>query len=488
MLAPGFRTSHKVQEMLMVSVRIGRRIGIFGKDFLHCIRTQLEIMIHSSLGKHFVLFGFLLALWVANVFPVQRAEHVLQASAIVSSQRLMALQSLSREKLGDQSSVRWIRYTRSTKAVPRSRIESSVEHLHLEIGVRANAGLREIEQELERLTMPSNANETISNESKRVRAERWRLVAIDHQMERFRLDRQREENALAEAGLAKDEATDVAGKSKPAVTISFRKPLQDSGMITTAKASETNPLDSDRVGYSEKSWASKDQQTWQGLLTDRSQCLRCIESLEKQMLATQMHAAGTIALTGAPKYGVMSGRASVGNLLSVLAMGGFCALVLGTILRSPVVQRREKIRSTVDLGRGSLRSKCNTVSSSDRKQVERDLIATRMTQHNIPCLGTIEMCLNSPVISGASNDELQEFDAESVVHPSERSASLSVSKESIMARKRTFNAIAIEKINSWVLWSWVALFAFRFATDPNWRELLFNAPLAAFSSMVLGVY
>jgi hypothetical protein len=98
------------------------------------------------------------------------------------------------------------------------------------------------------------------------------------------------------------------------------------------------------------------------------------------------------------------------------------------------------------------------------------------------------MCLNSPVISGASNDELQEFDAESVVHPSERSASLSVSKESIMARKRTFNAIAIEKINSWVLWSWVALFTFRFATDPNWRELLFNAPLAAFSSMVLGVY
>lgn len=445
-------------------------------------------MILSSLGKHFVLFGFLLALWVANVFPVQRAEHVLQASAIVSSQRLLALQSLSRENLGDQSSVRWIRYARSTKAVARSRIESSVEHLHLEIGVRANAGLREIEQELERLTMPSNANERFSSESKRVRAERWRLVAIDHQMERFRLDRQREESSLAEATLAKDEASDAVGKSNSAVTISFRKPLQGSGMGAAATASEANPRDTDRAGYSEKSWSSKDQQTWQGLLTDRSQCLRCIESLEKQMLATQMHAAGTIALTGAPKYGVMSGRASVGNLISVLAMGGLCALVLGYILRSPVVQRRDNRRSKFELGRRNLQSECSTVGSLDWKQAERDPIATRMTQHKIPCLGTIEMRLNTQVDSGATCNAMQVPDAESVVDNEVCTVSLSVSKDRIRAQKRQFNAIAIEKINSWVLWSWVVLFAFRFATDPNWRELLFNAPLAAFSSVVLGVY
>lgn len=464
-------------------------------------------MILSSLGKHLVLFGFLLALWVANIFPVQRAEHVLQASAIVSPQRLIALQSLASEKLGDESSVRWIRYARSAKAGARSRVEPSVEHLHLEIGVRANAGLREIEQELERLTMPSNGNETLSDEGRRVRAERWRLTSIDHQMERFRLDRQREENALAESAIARDESTEGGEQPSRAVTISFRKPLQDSGMVDTPKGAETNPIESHRPGSPEKSWSSKDQQTWNGLLTNRSQCLRCIESLESQILATRMHAAGTIALTGAPKYGVLSGRASFGNFISIIAMSGFCALVLGTILRSPVVQRRElaqrqgpaqrkgpaqrnaTLQAAREASRTDAASSRNSVGSVAWKRTDSDPIAARMTQLNVACLGTIEMRLQSQVHSEdlehcMSGTEVEEGGVHNAVYPSSPSYAMKGSHTPILK----FTAIAIEKINSWVLWSWVALFAFRFATDSNWRELLFNAPLAAFSSMVMGVY
>lgn len=458
-------------------------------------------MILSSLGKHLVLFGFLLALWVANIFPVQRAEHVLQASAIVSPQRLIALQSLAREKLGDESSVRWIRYARSAKAGTRSRVEPSVEHLQLEIGVRANAGLREIEQELERLTMPSDGTETLSDEGRRVRAERWRLTSIDHQMERFRLDRQREENSLAVSTVNRDEATDAIERSNRGVTISFRKPLHDSGMVDTPKASEANPSDSDRPRSPEKSWSSKDQQTWNGLLTNRSQCLRCIESLESQILATQMHAAGTIALTGAPKYGVLSGRASFGNFISIVVMSGFCALVLGTILRSPVVQRKvtiqrhrtaqrqESRQPTREPSRTEVVSKSTSISSMVWKPTDTDPITSRMTQLNVSCLGTIEMRLHSKVQSGTFDNSVSMTEAEEGVgHDAVYPASLRLAMDGSRTPMLKFGAIAIEKINSWVLWSWVALFAFRFATDPNWRELLFSAPLAAFSSMVLGVY
>jgi hypothetical protein len=35
---------------------------------------------------------------------------------------------------------------------------------------------------------------------------------------------------------------------------------------------------------------------------------------------------------------------------------------------------------------------------------------------------------------------------------------------------------------------WLGLFAFRFLSDANWRELLFSTPLSAFSSILLGAY
>lgn len=477
-------------------------------------------MILSSLGKHLVLFGFLLSLWVANVFPVQRAEHVLQATAVVSPQRLIALQSMARGQLSDQSSVRWIRYARSAKAVARSRIESSVEHIHLEIGVRANAGLREVEQELERLTLPSNSIESLSDESKRVRSERWRLAAIDHQLERFRLDRQREGNWLAEATMAKDESITTEQKSNQAVTVSFRKPLLNSGATlgsnptsnpTSNQAADpsmseppANPNGSsaatedevnrtadaaDRSENSEKAWSAKDQQTWNALLTNRSQCLRCIESLEAQQRATQSQAAGTIALTGAPRYGVVSGQASIANLVSILSLSCFCAWMIGFLLRSPAVQRREVGQAKVALRQFNRKENGRPADERTWQRTDEDPIAVGMAKHKIPYLGTLKMNVSSKAtvaLSAAESWETPVSEKGGLEAASNSLASTSSSNRTTAGLK--LSTAAIEKINSWALWSWVVLFAFRFLTDPNWRELLFSAPLAAFSSMVLGVY
>ncbi len=466
-------------------------------------------MILSSLGKHLVLFGFLLSLWVANVFPVQRAEHVLQATAVVSPQRLIALQSMARGQLSDQSSVRWIRYARSAKAVARSRIESSVEHIHLEIGVRANAGLREVEQELERLTLPSNSTESLSDESKRVRSERWRLAAIDHQLERFRLDRQREGNWLAEATIAKDESITTEQKSNQAVTISFRKflsnpasnPASDSSMseapdnsngLSAAAEDEINrtAAAADRSENSEKAWSAKDQQTWNALLTNRSQCLRCIESLEAQQRATQSQAAGTIALTGAPRYGVLSGRASIANLVSIFSLSCFCAWMIGFLLRSPAVQRRKVGQAKVALRQLARKENGRRADERSWNRAGEDVIAVGMAKHNIPYIGTLRMNVGSKatVALSAVDNLVTTVSETDCVETASNSLASNSSPEDRTTVGLKLNAAVIEKVNSWALWSWVALFGFRFVADPNWRELLFSAPLAAFSSMVLGVY
>jgi hypothetical protein len=45
----------------------------------------------------------------------------------------------------------------------------------------------------------------------------------------------------------------------------------------------------------------------------------------------------------------------------------------------------------------------------------------------------------------------------------------------------------VRRIVDGLLVLWVACFAIRFLSDSNWRELLFSAPLSAFSSLVFGI-
>jgi putative effector of murein hydrolase LrgA (UPF0299 family) len=51
-------------------------------------------------------------------------------------------------------------------------------------------------------------------------------------------------------------------------------------------------------------------------------------------------------------------------------------------------------------------------------------------------------------------------------------------------------ASRLRQLMRWIVVAgvWLGLFAFRFLSDANWRELLFSTPLSAFSSMLLGAY
>jgi len=443
-------------------------------------------MIRSTLGKHLVLFGFLLAIWSANLFPVQRAEHVLQATAVVSPQRLTALQRLSANQrilggnLSESRNLRWVRYSRASKHSTKSQLDASVEHILLELGVHAKAGLREIEQELEQLTLVDDSSVLVNEESKRIRADRWKLASIEHQVSRFKLDRDREAIAKAArltqtpeelaSNAASDEALSTAGSPEkkndvPAVTISFRQP-SDSGLANVTNAN-----------VDEAAWSPQDKQTWNALLTSKAACIKSIEAAEQKMQLARMQAAGTIAITGAPRYGVVSGYASLSHIISILALSTSGAIGLGFLLRSPS-------------GRNTSSTSRRSVPKSSTAQIRSSDISDLMAEHQIKCFGTIEVRHDATIY--APRDATSEAKpATSPVenlphHAGDTGPTSAIGSREAMRMVRI--AKRVEQLNNWALWTWVGLFLVRFLSDANWRELLFNAPLAAFSNIVLGVY
>lgn len=62
-----------------------------------------------------------------------------------------------------------------------------------------------------------------------------------------------------------------------------------------------------------------------------------------------------------------------------------------------------------------------------------------------------------------------------------------------LERRSPFRLYGLYRLSKWSRWSdrvlilWIACFVLRYLLDPPWRELLFHAPLAAFSSILFGV-
>ncbi|MFM8396564.1 MAG: hypothetical protein ACKOAH_01940, partial [Pirellula sp.] len=154
---------------------------------------------HQS-GDTFVqqvaLFALMVGLWSLNLFPIQRAEPVLTASALVSEPRLPSLQRVSQQRNIQSDSIRWVHYQRDLRRASQQSQSNDLHHIQLRLGIRSNASFQQIQKELDRLTEPTIESEGQASDQVQLRAERWRLKTIEHQMARFELDRTREEQAL----------------------------------------------------------------------------------------------------------------------------------------------------------------------------------------------------------------------------------------------------------------------------------------------------
>ena len=383
------------------------------------------------MAKQLALFGLMTALWALNWFPIQRAEKILSATAVVSGQRLPSLQRLSKQVRLSSDSIRWVHYTRDLRRSAGDNAVGGIEHIYLRLGVLSGASYEQIQRELVRLTEPSPESFQASRDLSEVRSERWKLATIEHQMAIFELDRAREKNSQRDDSQQDDSQRDESSGDQAPST-------KASAVVYRKLNAQTESEPASQVPH---------RATWESLLTKFDQSAKRIEGFESQLAKQRLEASGTIAITGSPRMGVMSTRASVPETLCVIAFTTISCFGLSFCLRRQVPTRLSGPRGP----RG--------VDS-----------ATMLNRMGMPHLGSIAIELPSEISIGAAN-RVSEF-------ASAKSPGLSDIKR-IWVTRRIVDALMVV---------WLGLFAFRFLSDANWRELLFSTPLSAFSSMLLGAY
>ena len=381
------------------------------------------------MAKQLALFGLMTALWALNWFPIQRAEKILSATAVVSGQRLPSLQRLSKQVRLSSDSIRWVHYTRDMRRSSGDNAVGRIEHIYLRLGVLSGASYEQIQRELVRLTEPSPESFQASRDLSEVRSERWKLATIEHQMALFELDRAREKNSQQDDS-QQDESSGDQDSSTKARAVVYRK-----------LNSQTESEPASQVPH---------RATWESLLTRFDQSAKRIEGLESQLAKQRLEASGTIAITGSPRMGVMSTRASVPETLCVIAFATISCFGLSFCLRRQVPTGWSGPRGP----RGP-----RGVDS-----------ATMLNRMGMQHLGSIAIESPSEISIGTAS-RVTEF-------ASTKSSGLSDLKRIWVTRRIVDALMAV----------WLGLFAFRFLSDANWRELLFSTPLSAFSSMLLGAY
>ena len=386
------------------------------------------------MAKQLALFGLMTALWALNWFPIQRAEKILSATAVVSGQRLPSLQRLSKQVRLSSDSIRWVHYTRDLRRSSGDNAVGGIEHIYLRLGVLSGASYEQIQRELVRLTEPSTESFQAPRDLIEVRSERWKLATIEHQMAIFELDRAREKNSQRDDSQQDDSQRDESSGDQDSST-------KASAVVYRKLNAQTESEPASQVPH---------QATWESLLTKFDQSAKRIEGFESQLAKQRLEASGTIAITGSPRLGVMSTRASVPETLCVIAFTTISCFGLSFCLRRQVPTRLTGSRGPI-VPRG--------VDS-----------ATMLNRMGMQHLGSIAIELPSEISIGAAN-QAPEF-------ASAKSPGLSDLKR-IWVTRRIVDALMVV---------WLGLFAFRFLSDANWRELLFSTPLSAFSSMLLGAY
>ena len=386
------------------------------------------------MAKQLALFGLMTALWALNWFPIQRAEKILSATAVVSGQRLPSLQRLSKQVRLSSDSIRWVHYTRDLRRSAGDNAVGGIEHIYLRLGVLSGASYEQIQRELVRLTEPSTESFQAPRDLIEVRSERWKLATIEHQMAIFELDRAREKNSQRDDSQRDDSQQDESSGDQAAST-------KASAVVYRKLNAQTESEPASQVPH---------QATWESLLTKFDQSAKRIEGFESQLAKQRLEASGTIAITGSPRMGVMSTRASVPETLCVIAFTTISCFGLSFCLRRQVPTRLTGPRGP---------------------RVPRGVdSATMLNRMGMQHLGSIAIELPSEISIGAAN-QAPEF-------ASAKSPGLSDLKR-IWVTRRIVDALMVV---------WLGLFAFRFLSDANWRELLFSTPLSAFSSMLLGAY
>jgi hypothetical protein len=389
----------------------------------------------KTLGSQYGLLVLGCALWLINWLPIQTSGHVLSGTAVLSGQRWTALTGLCQSMHIDSDTIRWLDYRRTRSGAMGQH--NDLTQIRLHVGLSRPTSVADIERELDRLTRSTTPTSASNPVAKQVRALQWQLEVTQHQMHRFKLDREREGGSLA--------------------AVERTNPFRQASYSTVPDESRDTPT----------TLSESDLETWNRLVSAEASQRVAIATLQQSLDKQRSQSDGHLAITGAPKHLAMAGRLSWSRVASVICLSMVAGLVLLGMNHRMKAFRQIAPRAT---------------PAADEKQIDRRADQIRTTVKKL-------RHLQIPYWGEAV---YQEPFTETVQQPSltrdHTSTDELVAPQSPMASPQTRRRPAFAAVlGDAMLLVWVIVFLVRFTSDSLWRDLVFRAPLAAFSSLFFGV-
>jgi len=428
-----------------------------------------------AIGSQVGLLVLACALWCINWIPIQSSGYVLTASALVSQAKWKPLLELSHSRETGSTDIQWLSFRRSRTGTGSSELD--VAQVRMQLGIVKPLTIGEVERELDRLTHHAESVVSLAPDAKQLRSCKWSLEVVSHQMQRFRLDREREGVDLT--------------------TLERSSPFRQASYSTRFPRAASKPL------------KPNDREAWKRLIELEQDLSHTIQALEQNQSQIALQSEGRIAFTGSPRISAMGGRLSTPRILIVSGLSCCVGLFLLAIqvqwkshriharvkawIERPSQPRQYSEPSGSAVASRSLADPMNSESqleSSTYPASARD-VASWARKLQIPYWGEAYCrLLVADKESMRPGDESTGTTSEGVVSLEVNSNAMACEKiqpmpdPKLSGRKR---ASLLRAFGDGMLFVWLAFFCYRFIMDSMWRDLLFRAPLAAFSSLFFGI-
>ena len=426
------------------------------------------------------LIAFACLLWLINWVPIQAPTYVFLGNAVATQSRWHQLVLLSRTQGIDSEKIQWLDCVPAVDSQLGSPT-SELKVLKIRVGLRKTGDAPFVEREIERLTRPSSNLEATGPLRTSLREQRWRVEVVNHQIQRFRLDCDRE-------GIAMSDAT-AAG--------TFRLASHPKRIVPGNPSSQEHETADGNSGSERRKLTDADRSTWNRLTEMKAIHEGNVRRLEEELEQVVAVSSGHFALTGAPRVSALPGKFSwVRSMFAILLA---TSVAVGLTFGSPRILRRS--------GRWLWTLPANTnrffrrVQHPSEVPYDESEIARALEQHSIAYWGVLaHQNLENDVLRSSTETfqtntiptpemENQNEAQRRVIDVDSRDPRLSLEH---VARINRFNRYWLftadgPAIGDMLLVAWLCIFVLRYGVDSVWRELLFKAPLAAFSSVLFGI-
>lgn len=392
------------------------------------------------------------SLWGANALPIQQLEYQLTTNLAISQHRMPMLQNLASKANPAESTASNLFTKLELEPEDKSRpgaSSSDLRSVRVKLRCPNHCDIREIEKALNELTVPSMESAECLVFNKQLQMERWLLESSAHSIKRLELDIEREKNAIETDRNTENTAQQDTQKSSPFQLTAFSTP-------DPSLPNQVQLLDSLRQVNQTRS--------------------QNIESMLSTLDRLKVKARGFVSMTGSPRMIPMVRPLTRFRFFVLCTLVFVVWLLLMGWLYS-IRLNTKTMRQAWGNRRSSHSGNSGTAVTGESMGMEKSL--QWMQREGIQYLGSIQVLTNE--------DLPKPFD-QSIEPVALEVDTIELNSSADFEWSRYVHSIQVLKsISEGSLVLWIGLFAARVMFDPNWRELVMLAPLAALSRMISGI-